>query len=349
MVAALGLTSVQAARTSQIPAQSFDQLYSTYERGDFDVVTRTVTTAADLRALQSGLDVALRTWSPHLTRLQALFLLEIGAVVTERHLPVAKESSALLERIGAVIIRRPTPIGVSPRDDAFEVMFHKAAVAVMEGERAASTTLIDHYLDAVEHRYENVHAAGSDRPALDPRVALARAVAAEQVLQDRAGTTNVGPWSDSPDAYEAQKRFDRAAKAPDALPETFVRAAFVRLRLGKAQDALALIGRVQDPHDDPVLTYWAQFFRGRILAELDRPAEADAAYRAALDAWPHAQSAAVGLTALSLFWNDPTNARRWAVAVQSATADAMDPWWLYPRADKRFWIAWRDGLRKAAR
>ena len=68
-----------------------------------------------------------------------------------------------------------------------------------------------------------------------------------------------------------------------------------------------------------------------------------------LKAWPHAQSAAVALTSLYLFWNNPSEAHRWTTEVTTAPAGTVDPWWYYADGDYRFVTTWLTSLREAAR
>ncbi len=118
----------------------------------------------------------------------------------------------------------------------------------------------------------------------------------------------------------------------------------MQYQLGAYPDALKTIERAGTT-EDAELTYWMQLFRGRILDGLERYADAERAYRAALAARPAAQSAGVGL-ALTLFKLDRvTDARAAAMAARQQPRDTVDPWWTYLGADARFIPRWRAELR----
>jgi tetratricopeptide (TPR) repeat protein len=339
---ALAQATPPATATAKLPL--FDRLFTDYEAGRFDVVAKTIKTPADLNALQPELNAALTTHED-VTRMRAMFLLEVAAVVAEQKwsVPPAKGAPTFFEQVGLLWMRRPTA-EPSPRNEAFTLLFNKAIIALMDRILVDSTTPVDDYVDALQARFDRSSPTLSDRAALEARGNLARAMAAELVsIRPRSREAMLA--GDVP----VLARYKKAMAAPDALPETFVRGALTKLRAGQAREALGTLDSFKDPKDDPALTYWAWLFRGRALAEVDRASEADVAYRKALEAWPHAQSAAAALTALYMFWNNPTEAHRWSVAITTAPADAVDPWWFYSEGDYRFLPKWLAALREAAR
>jgi tetratricopeptide (TPR) repeat protein len=345
LAASLALAQAPPPATAPAKLPLFDRLSLDYEAGRFDVVAKTIKTPADLNALQPELNAALTT-RDEITRMRVMFLLEVAAVVAEQKwsVPPAKGAPTFFEQVGLLWIRRPPD--AAPPNDEFTRLFNKTIIALMERIAADWTTPIDNYADALEARFDRGALNLKDRRALEARCNLARAMAAELVsIRPRSQAATFKLSGEVP----VLSRYKKAMAAPDALPETFVRGALNQLRSGRAKDAIATLDQFQDPKDDPALTYWAWLFRGRALAELDRPSEADVAYRKALAAWPHAQSAAAGLTSLYMFWNNPSEAQRWSIAMTTAPADAVDPWWFYPEGDYRFLPKWLASLREAAR
>src|SRR5262249_49062760 len=101
--------------------------------------------------------------------------------------------------------------------------------------------------------------------------------------------------------------------------------------------------------DDEVVTYWHHLFRARILSGLNRDAEAERDYRAALAAHASAQSANIGL-ALTLFkLKRLEDARALASEIRQGPKDSVDPWWTYLGADARFVTKWVDEVREKIR
>jgi hypothetical protein len=346
VVAGLLLLQARPALTTQATSPAFDRLFAAYAAGDTGVVASTIKTVDDFSALEPGLNTALTSWHINLTRQRALFLLEIAAVSAGKKWPIipVKGSPPFFEQVGLVWMRG-TELGTTPRDDAFEVMFHKTVIALMEKDLADPATAVDHYVSLIDARFGHSRLATAERPVLDARFDLAKAMAPDLVLFRRQSLLSIRNKDDA----DVEIRFKKAMEAPDALPETFVRGAMLKLRFGKPVEAIAALDQFKDDRDDAALTYWAWLFRGRALAALDRAVEADVAYRSALAAWPHAQSAAAALTSLFLFWNNPAEAHRWSIEVTTAPADTIDPWWFYGDGDYRFLAKWLTSLREAAR
>ena len=77
--------------------------------------------------------------------------------------------------------------------------------------------------------------------------------------------------------------------------------------------------------------------------------DAAAAYRAALAAWPGAQSAQVALMTLAVGRGNREEAGALAETIQMAAVDQYDPWWTYWLGDYRAYPAVLDKLRELAR
>ena len=157
------------------PKTPFDRLYQDYAGGDYDVITRTVTSARSLAVLQAPSDAGkLRKWLGNKwDRTRAVFILEFAGA--EAQFAPGAAITALSE--GRLhVISRPMPLGQSPEEDAFELAWHKAAMSFLEDRLFVSTEEL--YLDTVQRRY--TPPPGAPAVTLDPRFALHRAVAQEQ-------------------------------------------------------------------------------------------------------------------------------------------------------------------------
>jgi predicted Zn-dependent protease len=83
--------------------------------------------------------------------------------------------------------------------------------------------------------------------------------------------------------------------------------------------------------------YLSKYFRGRVAERQRKPEDAEPAYRAAVAAWPHAQSAAMSLAALLFLDDRRAEAQELAGAMLAANPAPIDPWREYVHADNRFW------------
>lgn len=387
-VALIAVAGVLAASSlgAQIPEEPlirpktpFDQLFKDYAAGDFDVITRKLKTGRDRQALQPPADAAhLRKWLGTWDRAKAAFILEVAEAETDIA-PGAAITSVSEGRL--FVISRPTPLGQSSDDDAFELAWHKGAMALLEDRMFVPTQEL--YLDTLQRRYSPV--SGSAAIKIDPRFALERGVAQEQKCwNDGTQATTSGAIAGLPSLSstgagdvtvqgtgsmmdpgqlrpgggsleyqtarsclsEALKRYLVASADPETASEALTRTAWMEYKLGAPADALKILERAK-PIDDVEVTYWMHLFRGRMLDALGRFADAESAYRAALTARPAAQSAAVGL-ALTLFKLDRVaDARAAAAEARQQPTDTIDPWWTYLGADARFIPHWRTELRRA--
>ena len=157
------------------PKTAFDQLYKDYAGGDYDAITRALPSARSLAVLQAPSDSGkLRKWLGNKwDRTKAVFILEFAGA--EAQFAPGAAITALSEG-RLFVISRPTPLGQSPEDDAFELAWHNGAMAMLEDRMFVSTQEL--YLDTIQRRYTPL--PGAPAVALDPRFALHRAVAQEQ-------------------------------------------------------------------------------------------------------------------------------------------------------------------------
>jgi VWFA-related protein len=188
---------------------------------------------------------------------------------------------------------------------------------------------------------------GAERCPADGSLHLARAMARDQQLvlaQRQLGRSN--------ERFELERRvlelYEAAAAFPVSTFEARLRAAHVLLRSEQYGDGLALLDSAGTAPDDPALRYYGHLVRGQLLQGLDRLDDAAAAFRAALEAWPDAQSARVSLLALHVRRGQTDEAAAAAGSVLRAPDTAIDPWWVYFLGDYRAYGGIRSQLRQLA-
>lgn len=166
------------------------------------------------------------------------------------------------------------------------------------------------------------------------------------------GATVVHGPDDSSDSVQLRDQaiadYETALKASPDLTEARIRLA--RMLLGKGDTARAAIELVRDrPNLETVLRYWASLIGGAIEEARNDDQKAAAHYRAALQLYPRAQSAAI---ALSRVLSERRGRREEGVTtLRSSVSPALprttsdDPWKYY-----RVGQAWRaaDWLREVA-
>ena len=127
-----------------------------------------------------------------------------------------------------------------------------------------------------------------------------------------------------------------------------MRAAWFLCRIGKLDEALAIVDVRPPAGTDPYVLYLTDLVRGQILRARGRPDEAAKAYRDALTTWPGAQSARVALMTLVLSRGDRQEAAKLAEAAETASGNQFDPWWTYWLGDYRVYPAIVAKLREMA-
>ena len=371
-IAPIALPAHQRGQQQTAETTPFDTLYRSYADGQYDAVAKEINTIADLNALNPPKPADLRKWLGAWDRSKSAYLLELALAAG----PISRTAQAAFLSEGRLyVITRTALVGTSPPDDEFEVLWHKAAMGLLEEVMFFSAESV--YLDTVQRRYTS--RPGGPTLTLDPRFVFERAVATERYLLARtrrnwraaddrrqrpvparrgwpAGLTYPNPTGTEGRPLtrkeclaEAAKQFAAAAAVtPDIAAESLTRAAWLKAQLGAYKDALELNDR-SGATDDNVVAYWQQLFRGRILTGLGRDADAERAYRAALTAHASAHSANIGL-ALTLFKLKRLNeARALAASIRQAPPDVVDPWWTYLGADARFVTKWVEEVREKIR
>lgn len=137
-------------------------------------------------------------------------------------------------------------------------------------------------------------------------------------------------------------RFLRANRDTDEALGPFIDAG----RREATTEALARVAYAESIASEDFLIYMARFFRGRIYDRLDQRSEAEAAYRSALEMYPRAQSARLGLATLLHLRGDDTAARQLSESALHAP-EGEDPWHVYHLGDYRRLPLYIDQMRAA--
>lgn len=101
--------------------------------------------------------------------------------------------------------------------------------------------------------------------------------------------------------------------------------------------ALRAFERAETLTRDPYVIFLARYFKGQVHERQGSPDEAEAAYRGAVAAVPHAQSATIALAALVVHDGRRAEAQQLIRGMLAAASRPLDPWRKYRHADDRFW------------
>jgi tetratricopeptide (TPR) repeat protein len=263
-----------------------------------------------------------------------VFALEIAVAGLFRPDENTREEAVRLLEQRLTLVRHP--LGA----DQFECAWHWTAVAALEGmiRPAIAEPFVRHAIQRCPN---------------EPRFRLAAGVIADQrwpvgtAVPLPGQTTIIGP--NPAQRAEVQRLLAEAMWFPAVAAEALTRAAWLALRLGDLDRAEQLVDTAGDAGADPQLQYMRLLVRGQVLQARGRADESEAAFRAAVKAWPRAQSARVALMALLLSRGAVTEAEALAETVQSAPAGESDPWWRYWQGDFRAYSGILARLREMAR
>ena len=123
---------------------------------------------------------------------------------------------------------------------------------------------------------------------------------------------------------------------PDVGGEAMMRLGAMQLRQRRPAEALKSFERALTLTRDPYVVFLAQYFTAK-AHEATESKDAEAAYRGAVAAVPHAQSATVALAALLARDGRRTEAQQLVGDMLAANPPPPDPWRGFVHADDRFW------------
>ena len=267
--------------------KALEDAISAYSAGDDGVVERWMSMAhLSPRVHYTRFEAAMVRPAPW-SRARAAFVLEVA-------LRNGIGESQLSSIGRSMVIGRSMPLGVDATEDRFEILFHHTTIGLLQARMKLRMNVkaLDDYVDAFRSKLEGARRQGV---ALETRISLARAFTSALLCCWRSGALADVSRSRVTLA-DALTQFEEAALVPALRAEGLVRGAKFLLDNNRRTDALAWLARVPD-HSDQVLSYVQHWTHARILDNVDRPAEAAAAYRRALAFAPQSQPAAIGLAA----------------------------------------------------
>jgi tetratricopeptide (TPR) repeat protein len=111
--------------------------------------------------------------------------------------------------------------------------------------------------------------------------------------------------------------------------------------------ALDSFDRAEALTRDPYVIFLARYFKAQVYERQQRTQQAEAAYRGAVAAVPHAQSATLALATLIFRDGRRAEAQQLVGAMLAADPSPVDPWRAFIHADDRFWPQLIARLREA--
>jgi hypothetical protein len=327
-------------------------LLDAYAAGDADRALAATRAFGDAGRLRDAFQSEAPAWvdggggDPARRRLvAAAFALEI---VHSRLDPEWQSLKGLIEWNCERLRKSPAPL-------AAERQWHLAAIAL--ALRAADVQLL-----APASQSGHLGHAAARFPS-EPRIPLAEGIALESRMPVRRARNSSAagafvPLPPPPDGRPGMwgttatmlvRRYAELSSVATVQAEARMRRGWRLLAGGEPKAALVSLDAARTAPDDPFVRYLADLFRAWALEALDRAAEAEAAYRAALSTLPGAQSASLGLSALLFLKGDVDGAYAVMTTSFSAQGTHEDPWRIYALGDYRMWPSLIEQLRAAVR
>lgn len=210
------------------------------------------------------------------------------------------------------------------------------------------------YSDALAHFDRARRVVSDDARVLFAEARLHEALAAPR-MQNFVRLTAVAqgaPISGIEDERTELRRSEsllrRALALDPALVETRLRLAHVLIEQGKHDEGRSLAEQVAAKATDQTMQYYALVFAAKALFSLGRTAEAGQSYQRAIDLFPAAQAARLGLASTLRFTGETTRALAVLMPTMTkppSTREGDDPWWKYHDGDAKKMEALLEDLR----
>ena len=194
-------------------------------------------------------------------------------------------------------------------DPQFLIGDINVGLGVSSGEIANPQDEIKHLLDHARTRFPD-----------ERRFVLAMGIAADRFWEP-----------------EATQAYSAIIDDQDVGGEAAMRLGAMEVRHQRIEGAFRLFDRAEEITRDPYVVYLARLFRGEVYNRDGLTAEAEAAYRGAVAAWPDGQAAAMALAAIVFRDGRRAEAQHLAGRVLMVAPPTFDPWKEYVHADDRFW------------
>ncbi|HUF47438.1 MAG TPA: hypothetical protein VMM93_06435 [Vicinamibacterales bacterium] len=232
------------------------------------------------------------------------------------------EAPPLLIEWGCALLRQretPSPaerwwqlaaLAVAQRSEDIQFLVGDPHIGGVPGSAAIGNTV-----DEIKH-LEHVRPRFPDE---------ARFLLAEGIARERA-------WAD-----DAVAAFSSLTDHVDVGGEATMRLGALLARQRRHGDALDLFEKTESLTRDPYVIFLARYFTAQIHERERRASRAEAAYRGAAAAVPHAQSATIALAALVFRDGRRAEAQDLVARMLAAEPPPADPWRTFVHADDRFW------------
>jgi tetratricopeptide (TPR) repeat protein len=314
-----------------------DELYAAYLAGGPTVLAEAFPTPVRFETFRSDFRTRVLTRWETLERVpaQAMFMFDIAVAVQSRRFIMWADFLLL----GQTYLRqRPELPGANPRFDAFELLWNKTVIAFLAGRRQPE--LVDELVRRLPQRIVATPPADGLPALVDPWIEFTRGFVEEgYIIQDVTRVDARGP--------AAVAHYREAAKYESTRAEATVRLANLQRVWNRPASALEALDSLDERWTrEGVVLYWALLIRGKVLDALDRPDDAMAAYRRALEIAPSSQAPHIGEMMVEARRGQGEAAERIALAIRVQPDPVIDPWGLYPHGDRRFYQDRLKALRE---
>lgn len=320
--------STPPAAPASTEIRTLDDLIQAFERMEYSRVTSSARAERDPLGHLRAFEARGNPW-PAAPRREAALLLDLVEPALFSSKDDARSAAyASLDRFSR-LVRDP----LAP--DVFERYWYFAVLTMLEGTIRPGATEV--FVKRARDRFPD-----------EPRFLLSEAIAADQRWTGRVTGGAAGPG----DAHTelVRRLYGEALAHRETAAEARVRLAWFLHRLGKDDEALPLlVDDVAAAANDTSIAYLRALFRGHVLTGLQRPAEAEAAFRAAISIHPSSQSARVALMNARLLSGARQEAEALAEEIQKEPRAALDPWWTYWQGQYRFAAQAMTRVREIAR
>lgn len=319
---------------AQAPRSDLFSIFDAYERGRYAQALEGLAQHRDLKTLKSQLSAP---------REAAAWVARNDGSADRRRVIVATIAIEAVNRYGisqwadayalvewaCTFVRQNVP-------GPIEAAWQRASIALVQTGSGVNSDQLDIHTGHAFKRFPT-----------DPQIVLGRAVARElRTFPDPRDGSSVTDREIRIDMII--DAFDEARRYGEVSGEAAMRLGFLYLRIGQTALAVKTLEVAARDSREPQIVYLSHLFRGRALERLDRDADAVEAYRAATQAVPGAQTAALALATALVKVGQRTAAA--GVAQQTVgQAPPQDPWFFYGKTSASRWPALLAALREAIR
>lgn len=227
--------------------------------------------------------------------------------------------------------------------------------------RAIGSEFILHrkFADAVDHFQSANDVVPDDPDVLYGQACLQEILGAPRIqdyvrIARQTGTNIIGIATPATHFKRAETMLRKALAAKPDFPEAHLRLGRVLAELGSHDEALAQLQQVIDRTGaNTALTYYAHLFAGDARLALNHVDDARESYQHALDLFPSAQAAHLGLGAAMRLMGDRQAALAAVLETTTVPPDTRDqshePWWNYYDGDEADVVALLEELRAPLR